>query len=148
MSKKFYTIDQNNSGGYYIKNDDVDYYVSVQADSPYEAEKLLERVVADHSNFCECCGERWHIWLDEEDAYDVPTNYGVPLTKLKDQDTFWLDEEDAYDVPTNYGVPLTKLKDQDTFWLKEKVAIIYYADGTKERLNCIDNSVEKLENWF
>ena len=121
MSKKFYTIDQNNSGGYYIKNDDVDYYVSVQADSPYEAEKLLERVVADHSNFCECCGERWHIWLDEEDAYDVPTNYGVPLTKLKDQ---------------------------DTFWLEEKVAIIYYADGTKERLNCIDNSVEKLENWF
>lgn len=121
MSKKFYTIDQNNSGGYYIKNDDVDYYVSVQADSPYEAEKLLEDIVEDHSNFCECCGKRWYIWLDEEDAYDVPTNYGVPLTEMKDR---------------------------DTFWLEEKVAIIYYADGTKERLKCIENSVEKLENWF
>lgn len=119
MSKKFYTIDQNNSGGYYIKNDDVDYYVSVQADSPYEAERLLERVVEDHSEYCECCGTRWSTYLSEEG-----------------------------DTPTMYGTPLTELKDQDTFWLEEKVAIIYYADGTKERLNCIDNSVEKLENWF
>ena len=121
MSGKFYTISQNNSGGYFIENDDVDYYVSVQADSPYEAEKLLERVVADHSDYCECCGLRWTIWLDEKDAYDVPTSYGIPLVEMKDR---------------------------DTFWLEEKVAIIYYADGTKERLKCIDNSVEKLENWF
>ena len=26
MSGKFYTISQNNSGGYFIENDDVDYY--------------------------------------------------------------------------------------------------------------------------
>lgn len=121
MSKKFYTIDQNNSGGYYIKNDYVDYYVSVQADSVEEAEKLLEGIVEDYSNFCECCGKRWHIWLDKQDAYDVPTNYGIPLTEMKDR---------------------------DTFWLEEKVAIIYYADGTKERFKCIDNTTEKLDNWF
>lgn len=121
MSKKFYTIDQNNSGGYFIKNDYVDYYVSVQADSGEEAKELLEDIVEDHSDYCSCCGKRWYIWLDEEDAYDVPTNYGTPLTEMKDR---------------------------DTFWLEEKVAIIYYADGTKERLNCIDNSVEKLDNWF
>ena len=121
MSKKFYTIDQNNSGGYFIKNDYVDFYVSVQADSVEEAEKLLENIVEDYSASCDCCGERWSICLDEEDAYDVPTNYGVPLTEMKGQ---------------------------DIFWLQEKIAIIYYADGTKERLKCIDNSVEKLENWF
>ena len=121
MSGKFYTIDQNNSGGYFIKNDYVDFYVSVQADSVEEAEKLLENIVEDYSASCDCCGERWSIWLDEEDAYDVPTNYGIPLTEMKDQ---------------------------DIFWLEEKVAIIYYADGTKERLKCVDNSVEKLENWF
>ena len=88
MSKKFYTIDQNNSGGYFIKNDYVDFYVSVQADSVEEAEKLLENIVEDYSASCDCCGERWSIWLDEEDAYDVPTNYGVPLTEMKGQDIF------------------------------------------------------------
>lgn len=122
MSKKFYTINQNNSGGYFIKNDYVDYYVSVQADSVEEAKELLEDIVEDHSDYCSCCGLRWSTWF--------------------------LDEEDAYDVPSNYGIPLTEMKDRDTFWLEEKVAIIYYADGTKERLNCIDNSVEKLDNWF
>lgn len=121
MSGKFYTIIQNNSGGYFIKNDYVDYYVSVQAKSVEEAEKLLESVVEIYSKSCACCGERWSIWSDEEDAYNVPTSYGVPLTEMKDR---------------------------DTFWLEEKVAIIYYADGTKERFKCIDNTTEKLDNWF
>lgn len=121
MSGKFYTIDQNNSGGVFIKNDYVDYYVSVQADSVEKAKKLLEHIVEDYSDSCDCCGERWGIWLSERDAYNVPTIYGTPLTKMKDR---------------------------DTFWLEEKVAIIYYADGTKERLKCVDNSVEKLDNWF
>lgn len=119
MSGKFYTISQNNSGGYFIKNDYVDYYVSVQAKSVEEAEKLLEDIVEDYSEYCDCCGTRWSTYLSEEG-----------------------------NVPTIYGTPLTELKDRDTFWLEEKVAIIYYADGTKERLNCIDNSVEKLDNWF
>ena len=119
MSGKFYTISQNNSGGYFIKNDYVDYYVSVQADSPYEAEKLLEGIVEDHSDFCECCGKRWSTYLAE-----------------------------IGDTPTICGTPLTELKDRDTFWLEEKVAIIYYADGTKERFKCIDNTTEKLANWF
>lgn len=119
MSKKFYTISQNNSGGYFIKNDYVEYYVSVQADSVEEAEKLLEDIVEDYSEYCDCCGTRWGV--------------------------YFLDEGDT---PSSYGIPLTEMKDRDTFWLEEKVAIIYYADGTKERLNCIDNSVEKLDNWF
>lgn len=118
MSKKFYTIDQNNSGGYYIKNEYVDYYVSVQASSVKEAEKFLENIVEDYSDYCDCCGTRWSTYLSEGDA------------------------------PTIYGTPLTELKDLDTFWLEEKVAIIYYADGTKERFNCIDNTTEKLDNWF
>ena len=58
MSKKFYTIDQNNSGGYYIKNEYVDYYVSVQASSVEEAEKFLENIVEDYSDYCACCGTR------------------------------------------------------------------------------------------
>ena len=120
MNKKFYTLNQNNSGGYLIKNDDVDYYVSVEADSPEQAQEVLEKIVENHSDFCSCCGERWGIWLDETDACEVPSSYDTPLVEIKDK---------------------------DTFWLKEKVAIIYYADGTKERLKCIDNSVEKLENW-
>ena len=120
MSKKFYTLNQKNSGGYFIKNDDVDYYVSVEADSPKQAQELLEKIVENHSDFCPCCGERWGIWLGDKDSCEVPSIYGIPLTEMKDQ---------------------------NTFWLEEKVAIIYYSDGTKERLNCIDNSVEKLGNW-
>lgn len=119
MSGKFYTISQNNSGGYFIKNDYVDYYVSVQAKSVEEAEKLLEDIVEDYSEYCDCCGTRWSTYLSEEG-----------------------------NAPTIYGTPLTELKDRDTFWLEEKVAIIYYADGTKERFKCIDNTTEKLDNWF
>ena len=33
----FYTIDQNNSGGYFIRNEYVDEFVIVEADTPYEA---------------------------------------------------------------------------------------------------------------
>ena len=84
MSGKFYTISQNNSGGYFIENDDVDYYVSVQADSLYEAEKLLEDIVEDYSEYCDCCGLRWTIWLDKKGIeYNDRDNKSTLIELLK-----------------------------------------------------------------
>jgi len=56
---KWYTVSQNNSGGYFIQNDDVDQYVSVQASTKEEAEEKLEEITSSYSEYCNCCGERW-----------------------------------------------------------------------------------------
>lgn len=78
---KWYGIDQNNSGGYHIRNDEVGDDVFVQATSAEEAERKLESIVADHSQYCSCCGERWYISLYHDDGHPEPTKYGVPITQ-------------------------------------------------------------------
>lgn len=70
---KWYTISQNNSGGYFIQNEDVNQYVSVQASSRDEAEDKLEEITSDYSEYCSCCGERWY-WYDLE-GFDTPMYY-------------------------------------------------------------------------
>lgn len=55
---KFFTIYQNNSGGYHIQNEFVDQLVCVQSSSAEIAEDLLQNIVDDYSEYCECCGGR------------------------------------------------------------------------------------------
>ena len=100
----FYTINQNNSGGYIIDNENVTDFVSVEANNFTEAEKKLESIIEDYSEFCECCGERWHIDLDNDDAEEIPM---------------------IYDTPYNEGV--------SKFWSYGHI-IIYYLDGRKEKV--------------
>ena len=40
---KFYTLNQNNSGGYYIQNNDVDAFVIIEANSVDEFTEKAER---------------------------------------------------------------------------------------------------------
>jgi hypothetical protein len=75
---KWYTVNQNNSGGYFIQNEDVNQYVSVQARNPEEADLRLEDITENYSEYCSCCGGRWY-WYDLE-GFDTPTYYeGSPL---------------------------------------------------------------------
>jgi len=83
IKTKFYTTMQNNSGGYFIVNDDVAQYVIVEARSFSEARRLLEDITEDYSKYCPCCGERWSSWFHDNDGTEKPTIYGVPLDEVR-----------------------------------------------------------------
>ena len=73
----FYTFMQNNSGGYFIQNEDVDVCLIVEGYSKKDIERRAEKIVENYSEYCPCCGERWNInifdELDKEPMiYDMP----------------------------------------------------------------------------
>ena len=82
INLKWFTFTQNNSGGKFRVDDNVDAYVIIQAHSPVEANELAQRIgiyfngVADGYD-CKCCGDRWSEAWGEGD--DVPEIYGKPV---------------------------------------------------------------------
>jgi hypothetical protein len=78
----FYTYDQNNSGGYFIENDDVREYLIIEADSVSEANDKMYDITEDYSEFCECCGERWDEFWGEE-GKDEPMIYSTPVNEVE-----------------------------------------------------------------
>ena len=82
---KWFTFHQNNSGGHFTVDNDVDTKVIVQAHNADEANELAQRVGiyfggVDDGIDCECCGDRWStIWSNDEGT-DVPSIYGHPVT--------------------------------------------------------------------
>jgi hypothetical protein len=72
----FYTFDQNNTHGYFIKDEYLSEYVIIEANSADEAN---EKAVALGIYFdgiekgvdCECCGDRWCATY-EEAACEAP----------------------------------------------------------------------------
>lgn len=83
---KWFTVDQNNSGGYWHENEDVAHYVSVQAYNAEEAKSKLNKITSGYMGYCECCGPRWWFCFDDSDGHDVPSYYNQPLNELK---TVW-----------------------------------------------------------
>lgn len=77
----WYTLDQNNSGGSWVRNDDVDYYVSIEAYSEQQAMDIFDSLDSGAEYWCECCGERWY-WSPE--VADEPTYYGKRLLESID----------------------------------------------------------------
>lgn len=77
----WYEFDQNNSGGYFEKDDFVSELVYVQAMSSDQAEEIMRDLVdkADAWNYCDCCGERWSFWNVK--GYEVPMRYGKEVSK-------------------------------------------------------------------
>ncbi len=77
----FYTVSQNNSGGYYIKRSveaGVDQYICIEADNAEHAKERFEAVREAYGggfdSACECCGNRWSTYsLYDEDATDKPS---------------------------------------------------------------------------
>lgn len=79
---KWWHFNQNNSGGYFIQNEDVLEDVYIQAPNAGEAARIAEDIFSDYSAYCECCGERWSTyWLDE--GQDSPSRYGEPINECK-----------------------------------------------------------------
>lgn len=70
----YYTAIQNNSGGYYIQNDEVDEIVVIEARNYAEATRKLDEITASHSSYCQCCGPRWGRLHEGE---RVPSVFGT-----------------------------------------------------------------------
>ena len=87
---KFYTYDQNNSGGFFVIDDQigVSEYVIIEADDTQSANDRLHEIgkrVDGFWDFCECCGERWSLfWDDEEDeGKPEPMIFGKPIASIE-----------------------------------------------------------------
>ena len=87
----FLTIEQNNSGGYYLEDDKygIGCYIIIEADNIKEAKRRLEEISDNYDEsqnehsfyeFCECCGDRWDIWYkDGTNLFEVPSINGAPI---------------------------------------------------------------------
>jgi len=71
---KWYTFDQNNSGGKFVVDENVCEVVCIQAINAEEAIKKAE-TFCDNSDSCPCCGNRWYFGVNDEDGTDQPTHY-------------------------------------------------------------------------
>ncbi|PKF14023.1 hypothetical protein [Macrococcoides caseolyticum] len=85
MERKVNTIfivaNQNNSGGYYIQNDEVNKMVIVEGYDESHCQSRLKEYLQDNSDYCECCGERWY----SRDIVDSKhEEYLKKLTDLKE----------------------------------------------------------------
>lgn len=74
---KWYHFDQNNSGGFFVMNDDVGEHVFIQASDEESAMHKFSLLDNQGDNWCECCGQRWY-GCDEQNE---PSIYGKPLTE-------------------------------------------------------------------
>ena len=80
---KWFHFDQNNSGGYFLVNEDVAEDVYIQAENAEHAQDRARAIFFPYREFCECCGERWTIdYIRDEDGYDVPTKYDVDIDEI------------------------------------------------------------------
>lgn len=67
---KLYHFRQNNSGGHFVRTDDVDVNVFVEAHTYREANALVEAIGVEFNTGCPCCGSRWSPQWDESEALD------------------------------------------------------------------------------
>lgn len=104
---KFVTFRQNNSGGYFYQNENVDVYVIIEGYDLWQIKAKAIGMFAYYSEYCECCGERWSTRIYESDMEDEPMIYDKSVYEYKC--SAWLDGK----------------------------AIIYYIDGRKEIVNLV-----------
>lgn len=104
---KFYTLNQNNSGGYFIQNKDIDVFVIIEAETVNQLKEIAGSILDEYRSYCSCCGQRWHdSWMDEKDGNDEPLIYGKTVEQFN-----------------------------DSFWCRDGKAIIYYLNGNKKIYN-------------
>jgi hypothetical protein len=59
----FYVYRQNNSGGYFVKDENVSIHVIVEADTEEQANEKFDEILdgdSQYTTYCPCCGERWY----------------------------------------------------------------------------------------
>lgn len=96
----YFVFDQNNSGGYWIENDDVASTVIIESDSKEDAVDKMEEITDAYSEYCPCCGERW--------CFDYPSIYkSVVVENLDTQGTALLYKSNGEKIRipwTRYGM--------------------------------------------
>jgi hypothetical protein len=88
IATKFYNFQQNNSGGYFVKDKDngVNEEIIIEAKNAKEAWERLEKIgdkVDGFFDYCGCCGERWSNWLEDNDGKSEPMHYDTPLNQVE-----------------------------------------------------------------
>jgi hypothetical protein len=81
----FYEFNQNNSGGHFTRNSNVDHYVQIEANSIAEVIERAQEVGIYFNGCaegldCDCCGDRWYEPYNGDKLHDVPCHYDSPLT--------------------------------------------------------------------
>lgn len=105
---KFYEFNQNNSGGFFDVDENVCNYVIIEASSADEAIRKLRPMIANQSESCPCCGERWSL-----DYYDV------------------IDFSDKFESIEDY---MQHIADEQWGVWTEPLARIFYKDGSKKEI--------------
>jgi len=89
INTKFYTYDQNNSGGRFSNSEKegISEYVIIEAMDAKHANTRAEEIGiyfdgCETGNDCSCCGDRWYT-ANESDGSDVPSIYGKPLADME-----------------------------------------------------------------
>ena len=107
----FFLYSQNNSGGSFIVNENIGHEVIIEANDYNHANKRAEEIGIYFNGIndgmdCSCCCNRWDEEWSNEDATNEPEIYGKSIKDYK---------------------PRTWFED-------EEIVMIYYLDGTKQRL--------------
>lgn len=85
---KWFRFNQNNSGGYFIRDEMVCEDVFFQDISADRAIARAKAIFEDgRDSYCPCCGERWDTCIDDDDGTIEPEVYGESIYSAK-EDTF------------------------------------------------------------
>lgn len=87
VKTKFYTFQQNNSGGSHHIDSDVDSTVIIEAINATEANRKAQDIGiyfdgCYNGRDCSCCGDRWYE-VDDCDGTDEPLWYSTPIREAK-----------------------------------------------------------------
>lgn len=88
IKTQFFTFNQNNSGGYFVRDKDngVGEYVIIEATSAEEAKNRLNKIgekVSGFDEYCSCCGQRWSDYMDDSDGTETPKVWSNSVEDLK-----------------------------------------------------------------
>jgi hypothetical protein len=81
---KFYPFRQNNSGGYYVIDEEngISEFISIQAKDYKDSVRILQEISEKNDEFfdyCPCCGERWDTCNFDFDGDLEPMYYDEKL---------------------------------------------------------------------
>lgn len=107
VETKYYTFNQNNSGGRFKEDDNVAGCVIIEALNAANANSRAEEIgiYFDGDGDCSCCGNRWYS-VNEKDGEDEPMIYDKS--------------------------PFNFFNDKNSWKPLFNKCIIYYLDGTKD----------------